>query len=190
MKMTLADWPVLIVSAEFTAGNNEGHRLRELLEELKKNSGCTVITSASYEDALEIFTSRADIGCVVADWDLEFEKKSEKMSPENMLDRIRMRNLKIPVILVGYFVAEILYTDYAGLGVICIMVIYLFRQNRIIQAFSGAVAFMWEIPAPLAFVPVAFYNGKRGWKMKYFFYIFYPAHLLLLYLMAYFFVLT
>ncbi|MBE6378888.1 MAG: response regulator [Lentisphaerae bacterium] len=99
MKMTLADWPVLIVSAEFTAGNNEGHRLRELLEELKKSSGCTVITSASYEDALEIFTSRADIGCVVADWDLEFEKKSEKMSPEKMLDRIRMRNLKIPVIL-------------------------------------------------------------------------------------------
>ena len=98
--------------------------------------------------------------------------------------------LQIPVILVGYFVAEVLYTDYAGLGVICIMVIYLFRQNRMIQAFAGAVAFMWEIPAPLAFVPVVFYNGKRGWKMKYFFYIFYPAHLLLLYLIAYFFVLT
>ncbi len=99
MKMTLADWPVLIVSTEFSAGNNEGHRLRELLEELKKTCGCTVITSASYEDALEIFTSRADIGCVVADWDLEFETESEKMSPEDMLDRIRMRSSKIPVIL-------------------------------------------------------------------------------------------
>ncbi len=98
--------------------------------------------------------------------------------------------LKIPVILLGYFVAEFLYTDYAGLGVICIMVIYLFRQNRMIQAFAGAVAFMWELPASFAFVPVAFYNGKRGWKMKYFFYVFYPAHLLLLYLIAYFFVLT
>lgn len=98
--------------------------------------------------------------------------------------------LKIPVILVGYYIAEFLRTDYAGLGVICIMVLYLFRQNRIIQAIAGAVAFMWEIPAPLAFVPVAFYNGKRGWKMKYFFYIFYPAHLIVLYLIAYFFVLT
>ncbi len=98
--------------------------------------------------------------------------------------------LKIPVILVGYYVAEFLHTDYAGLGIICIMVLYLFRQNRIIQAIAGAVAFMWELPASFAFVPVAFYNGKRGWKLKYFFYIFYPAHLVVLYLIAYFFVLT
>ena len=73
MKMTLADWPVLIVSGEFSATDNEGHRLRELLEELKLVSGCSVITAASYEDALEIFISRADIGCVIIDWDLEFE---------------------------------------------------------------------------------------------------------------------
>ena len=37
------------------------------------------ICCGSYEDALEIFTSRADIGCVVIDWDLEFEQNNEKM---------------------------------------------------------------------------------------------------------------
>ena len=99
MKMTLADWPVLIVSGELLTGNNEGHRLRELLEELKKTSGCKVITSSSYEDALEIFTSRADIGCVVIDWDLELENNREKMAPEVLLEHIRLRNKKIPVIL-------------------------------------------------------------------------------------------
>ena len=99
MKMTIADWPVLFVSGEFSAGNNEGHRLRELLKELKKIDACTVISATSYEDALEIFTSRADIGCVVIDWDLEFEQNNEKMAPEILLAGIRTRNTKIPVIL-------------------------------------------------------------------------------------------
>ena len=88
MKMTLADWPVMIVSGEFSAGNNEGHRLRELMQELKKVNECTVITAATYEDALEIFTSRADIGCAVIDWDLEFEENSEKMPPEMLLEQV------------------------------------------------------------------------------------------------------
>ena len=99
MKMKLADWPVLIVSGEFSAGNNEGVRLRELVSELENNSDCSVVCTTSYEDALEIFCSRADIGCMVIDWDLMFEQVQEKMSPEFLLSRIRMRNSKIPVIL-------------------------------------------------------------------------------------------
>ena len=54
MKMTIADWPVLFVSGEFSAGSNEGHRLRELLDELRKIDACNVISATSYEDALEI----------------------------------------------------------------------------------------------------------------------------------------
>ena len=99
MKMMIADWPVLFVSGEFSAGSNEGHRLRELLDELKKIDACNVIPATSYEDALEIFTSRADIGCVVIDWDLEFEQNNEKMTPETLLNSIRKRNTRIPVIL-------------------------------------------------------------------------------------------
>ena len=99
MKMTLADWPVLIVSGELSAGNNEGHRLREIIAELRSASECSVISTATYEDALEIFTSRADIGSIVIDWDLEFEQTGEAMAPEILLARIRSRSAKIPVIL-------------------------------------------------------------------------------------------
>jgi len=38
----------------------------------------------------------------------------------------------------------------------------------------------------LALVPLALYNGKPGkYRLKYFFYIFYPAHLVLLYAMGF-----
>lgn len=84
----------------------------------------------------------------------------------------------------GAGLATWLQTDYNGIGVACIMAIYVFRRNRIWQLIAGCAAFLWEIPAPLAFLPIAFYNGERGLKMKYFFYVFYPAHLLVLYLIA------
>lgn len=105
------------------------------------------------------------------------------------IDRIGKRKwpvaLKAPlqlcVVIAGMYAAEFLKTDYAALGVMCIVTIFLFRKNRLAQAIAGAVVFLWEIPASLAFLPVAAYNGKRGWKMKYFFYAFYPCHLLILY---------
>lgn len=82
----------------------------------------------------------------------------------------------------GMAAAYYLKTDYAEKGVFCIMALYVFRRNKFAQILAGCASFWWELPAPLAFLPIACYNGTRGWKMKYFFYIFYPAHLLLLYL--------
>ena len=86
----------------------------------------------------------------------------------------------------GCFAAEFLSTDYGALGVLCIMVFYLFRRSRIQQVVFGCLAFVWwEWAAVFAFVPIFYYNGKRGFGMKYFFYAFYPVHLLILYLIVY-----
>lgn len=99
---------------------------------------------------------------------------------------------KLAVILLGMGAGELLRTDYGGYGVLCISVLYLFRKNRGRQIIAGTVAFvageyvlmgsLSELLAPLGFIPVACYNGKRGLKLKYLFYFFYPAHLFVLYM--------
>lgn len=91
--------------------------------------------------------------------------------------------VQIAVIFAGMGAAELLHTDYGAKGVMCIVMLYLFRGDRRLQVVAGCLAFAWWEPwALLAFIPITLYNGKRGWSLKYFFYAFYPLHLLLLYL--------
>lgn len=88
------------------------------------------------------------------------------------------------VIVAGMAAAHFANTDYAAIGILCMVTLYLFRKKKVWQIVAGCIVFAWEVAAPLAFVPIGFYNGKRGWKLKYFFYLVYPVHLLLLYLIC------
>ena len=72
------------------------------------------------------------------------------------------------------------HTDYHAIGVIIICALYLTRTNRKRQCLAGALLFLFELTAPLAFVLVWFYNGQRGRctpAMQKVFYWFYPVHL-------------
>lgn len=72
------------------------------------------------------------------------------------------------------------------------LLFYIFRKHRTIQigvlfALSLIVYLsgnMVQSFMALAAIPIALYNGKRGKGMKNFFYIFYPAHIGLLYCIA------
>ncbi|MBR3601490.1 MAG: conjugal transfer protein TraX [Lachnospiraceae bacterium] len=92
--------------------------------------------------------------------------------------------LRLTVIAVSALGAEVMQLDYGMYGIISIVALYVFRKNKLSQLLVGAISFCWEQVAPLAFLLIAFYNGKRGRKIKYAFYIFYPAHLLILYIIA------
>ena len=69
-------------------------------------------------------------------------------------------------------------TDYNGIGVFIICALYLTCGDRKRQCIVGALLFLFELTAPLAFVLVWFYNGQRGRctpAMQKVFYWFYPC---------------
>lgn len=87
-------------------------------------------------------------------------------------------------LLVFAVVAILCRVDYSYLGILAIGAFYLFRNSKKLQIICGAVLFLSSnIAALFAFIPISMYNGTllRSKKFQYFFYIFYPAHLLVLY---------
>lgn len=89
------------------------------------------------------------------------------------------------VALGGMMLAALLHTDYSWMGVACILILYFLRRKRGWQLAAGYAAFvvlLGEITALPAFLLLALYRGRKGFSCKYFFYGFYPVHLLLLYL--------
>ena len=110
-------------------------------------------------------------------------------------------------VLVGYLGGIITMVDYFHAGVLTVLAFYVFRQRKW-WGYAGQAACMWyinleilkglvyEIPlgdatvtlaqqgfALLALIPIWLYRGERGHHSKafrYFCYLFYPAHLLLL----------
>lgn len=79
--------------------------------------------------------------------------------------------------------AEALRADYGAAGVILIVALYCLRGDRKRQCSALALLTLYEITAPLAAVLVWFYTGKRGKcgkAEKFLYYVFYPAHLILL----------
>jgi len=91
----------------------------------------------------------------------------------------------IAVILVGMAVSTVLRSEYAFLGIASIMVFYILKDAGDFRVF-GILPLVAVLPWAILSAPfILLYNGKRGHGNKYFFYIFYPAHFLVLAFLRY-----
>jgi hypothetical protein len=82
-------------------------------------------------------------------------------------------------------IAYLMKTDYDYRGIILIVAFYLFRESKLLRGLSllfvsGYLLRYISIFATVSIIPITFYNGQKGKSIKYAFYIFYPAHLLIL----------
>jgi hypothetical protein len=100
-------------------------------------------------------------------------------------------NIFSVLICFATFAAEyVLRIDYGVVGIALILIFYFFRDMK--RKYLVIVMILWtmgcmymeymlEWAGLLALIPIFMYNGERGkLKMKWFFYAFYPLHLLIL----------
>ena len=118
------------------------------------------------------------------------------------------KNKKIVYVIAIALVCEFLHTDYGAFGVMMIFVSNRYHESfkklstsyivlMLLYVVKWLIATKLASPSvllvdiilkhftiePLALISLIFikiYNDKRGWKLKYLFYIFYPAHLFIL----------
>ncbi len=102
--------------------------------------------------------------------------------------RILLLFLHVLILAAGMGAALLLKSDYGAYGVLTVALMYLLRKSRVWGLLAGCtiltVMSLSELTSFIVLLPLQFYNGKRGWDMKYIFYFFYPVHLLILYLIC------
>lgn len=83
--------------------------------------------------------------------------------------------------------ANTFYVDYYIYGIVCMAAFYVFRDSKwkkcLASSLSLGIMGGIEWFAAFAVIPIVMYNGRKGKQTKviqYGFYIFYPAHLLIL----------
>lgn len=101
------------------------------------------------------------------------------------MDGILKNILDFGMIALGAGIANALHTDYGALGVIAICTSYFLRNQKkeLRMAVPCVILSVADLTELLAFADAGIahvYNGTRGWKLKWVFYLFYPVHLLIL----------
>ena len=93
---------------------------------------------------------------------------------------------KIIIIACGMLAVDFLKTDYQAHGVLVICLFYLFRKDPVMEKIAAMIPLSYEPRAFFSLIPIYLYNNERGCEYKELarlLYLFYPAHLLILYML-------
>jgi hypothetical protein len=106
------------------------------------------------------------------------------------IEDIRLRlPLQMLICVPFAVIGQLAHTDYRWIGVVMISGMYLFRNMEILRIATAGIVFLpvfinsIEYFGMLSFIPMHFYNGRRGKTgtvLKWAFYMFYPMHLIAL----------
>lgn len=114
-------------------------------------------------------------------------------------DKMKEKIFSFFIIAIICYLGELINVDYGYWGVLLIFIFYLFKDNKVLTIVSflimclikyyeyifvnfDNIKFLSCIFTFSAIIPLILYNGKLGLKTKYILYIYYPTHLLLLYI--------
>ena len=116
-------------------------------------------------------------------------------------DKLTNRFIGVCTIIFACLAAEVTNMDYGYWGVLLVFVFYLCKNNKPAILLSFIILLLLKyLPYILQYnfyykyillflgtffsiFPILFYNRKQGRKIKYFLYIFYPVHLVFLYIL-------
>lgn len=98
---------------------------------------------------------------------------------------------RVGVFIIAFGLGALSKSDYNAMGVLVILVMYTLRQYPVLSFIAGVCVLSFskssEAYAFIDVILIALYNHQRGHiskKGKYFFYAYYPAHLLIIWLIA------
>ena len=115
-------------------------------------------------------------------------------------DKLDNKFLSLLIIFVLCFIGEYIKVDYGYWGILLILLFFVFKNNKLLMVLSFLLMCIYKylpylinynfhyayiiitIATFTSIIPILLYNGKLGLKTKYLLYIFYPLHLLILYI--------